>query len=142
MSENKKYPIEKTDQEWKTQLSPEEFNILREKGTEYPFTGRYNDHYEKGIYSCKGCGTPLYDSDSKFDSHCGWPSYDKAIEGALEWIPDHSGGRIRTEIVCANCGGHQGHVFDDGPTETGLRFCVNSVSIDFIEKPKEAIRKK
>jgi peptide-methionine (R)-S-oxide reductase len=135
MSKKAKYPLDKSEQAWKSELTPKEFNILREKGTEYPFTGEFNDHFVKGTYTCKGCGTPLYESESKFDSHCGWPSYDRAIEGSLELIPDHSGGRTRTEIVCANCGGHQGHVFNDGPTETGLRYCVNSASIDFNQKP-------
>tara|TARA_B100001057_G_scaffold273068_1_gene273388 strand:+ start:1790 stop:2200 length:411 start_codon:yes stop_codon:yes gene_type:complete len=135
MSKNKKYPIDKSKKKWKAELSPVEFKILREKGTEYPFTGQYNNHYEEGTYLCKGCGTPLYESESKFDSQCGWPSYDKSIEGALEMIPDHSTGSVRTEIVCANCGGHQGHVFNDGPTKTGLRYCVNSASINFIKKP-------
>ena len=142
MSKNKKYPIEKSEKNWKAELSPEEFKILREKGTEYPFTGQYNDHYEEGTYLCKGCGTPLYKSENKFDGHCGWPSYDKSIEGALEMIPDHSAGRVRTEIVCANCGGHQGHVFNDGPTKTELRYCVNSASINFIKKPDLTIGKK
>jgi peptide-methionine (R)-S-oxide reductase len=131
----KKYPLEKSDEDYKAFLTPEEYNILREKGTEMPFTGKYNDHYETGTYFCKGCGSPLYESESKFDSHCGWPSYDRAIEGALEMIPDHSGGRIRTEIVCVQCGSHQGHVFEDGPTETGLRYCVNAASIQFTKKP-------
>ena len=142
MSKNKKYPIEKSEKNWKAELSPEEFKILREKGTEYPFTGQYNDHYEEGTYLCKGCGTPLYKSENKFDGHCGWPSYDKSIEGALEMIPDHSAGRVRTEIVCANCGGHQCHVFNDGPTKTELRYCVNSASINFIKKPDQTIGKK
>ena len=142
MSKNKKYPIDKSKKKWKAELSPEEFIILREKGTEYPFTGKYNNHYEEGTYLCKGCGTPLYESESKFDSHCGWPSYDKSIEGALEMIPDHSAGIVRTEIVCANCGGHQGHVFNDGPTKTGLRYCVNSASINFIKKPDYTLGKK
>ena len=134
MSKKNKYPIEKSEKAWQEELSPEEFNILRKKGTEYAFSGKFNDHYEKGTYLCKGCGKPLYESDSKFDSHCGWPSYDQSIEGALELIPDHSGGTLRTEILCANCGGHQGHVFNDGPTKTGLRYCVNSASINFIKK--------
>ena len=134
MSKKNKYPIEKSEKAWQEELSPEEFNILRKKGTEYAFSGKFNDHYEKGTYLCKGCGVPLYESDSKFDSHCGWPSYDQSIEGALELIPDHSGGTLRTEILCANCGGHQGHVFNDGPTKTGLRYCVNSASINFIKK--------
>ena len=136
MSKNKKYPIEKTDKDWKTKLRPEEFKILREKGTEFPFSGKYTDQYEKGTYLCKGCATPLFKSESKFDSHCGWPSYDSAIEGSLELIYDNSAGMIRTEIVCSNCGGHQGHVFNDGPTNTGLRYCVNSASIDFKKKLK------
>ena len=134
MSKKNKYPVEKSKKTWKEQLSPEEYYILREKGTESPFTGKFNDHYEKGTYLCKGCGSPLYESESKFDSHCGWPSYDQSIEGSLELILDHSGGILRTEIVCANCGGHQGHLFNDGPTKTGLRYCVNSASIDFIKK--------
>ena len=103
MSKKNKYPVEKSEKAWKEELSPEEYYILREKGTESPFTGKFNDHYEKGTYLCKGCGSPLYESDSKFDSHCGWPSYDQSIEGSLELIPDHSGGMLRTEIVCANC---------------------------------------
>ena len=134
MSKKNKYPVEKSKNAWKEQLSIEEYNILREKGTEPPFTGKFNDHHEKGTYLCKGCGSPLYQSESKFDSHCGWPSYDQSIEGSLRMIPDHTGGMHRTEIVCANCGGHQGHVFNDGPTKTGLRYCVNSASIDFIKK--------
>ena len=126
--------MEKTDLYWKTKLNPEEFKILREKGTELPFTGKFNDHFNEGTYVCKGCNTPLYKSESKFDSHCGWPSYDSAIEGSLELIPDSSAGMLRTEIICSNCGGHQGHVFNDGPTHTGLRYCVNSASIDFKKK--------
>ena len=126
--------MEKTYLYWKTKLNPEEFKILREKGTELPFTGKFNDHFNEGTYVCKGCATPLYKSESKFDSHCGWPSYDSAIEGSLELIPDSSAGMLRTEIICSNCGGHQGHVFNDGPTHTGLRYCVNSASIDFKKK--------
>ena len=126
--------MEKTDLYWKTKLNPEEFKILREKGTELPFTGKFNNHFNEGTYVCKGCNTPLYKSESKFDSHCGWPSYDSAIEGSLELIPDSSAGMLRTEIICSNCGGHQGHVFNDGPTHTGLRYCVNSASIDFKKK--------
>ncbi len=134
MSKNRKYKIEKTDKYWKTKLNPDEFKILREKGTELPFTGKFNDHFKEGTYVCKGCATPLYKSESKFDSHCGWPSYDSAIEGSLELIADSSAGMLRTEIICSNCGGHQGHVFNDGPTHTGLRYCVNSASIDFKKK--------
>lgn len=131
---NKEYPIKKTETEWKEQLSPKEFHILRKKGTERPFTGKFNDHHENGIYTCKGCGQALYDSSSKFDSGCGWPSYDTAIPGAIEFIKDNSHGMIRTEIVCSQCGGHQGHVFNDGPTPTGERYCVNAASIDFTKE--------
>ena len=131
MNKSKNYPIVKSESEWHNELSDEEFRVLRKKGTELPFTGKYNNHFDKGIYRCRACDTPLYDSESKFKSGCGWPSYDKALPGALEFIKDNSHGMIRTEIVCAKCGGHQGHVFNDGPSTTGERFCVNSASIRF-----------
>jgi len=131
---NKVYPVNKTEAEWQEQLSPEEFHILRQKGTERPFTGIFNEHYEKGTYKCKGCGQALYESTSKIDSHCGWPSYDAALAGALEFIKDNAHGMLRTEIVCSQCGGHQGHVFNDGPTPTGERYCVNAASIDFAKE--------
>ena len=131
MNKSKNYPIVKSEYEWHNELSNEEFRVLRKKGTELPFTGKYNNHFDKGIYRCRACDTPLYDSESKFESGCGWPSYDKALPGALEFIKDKSHGMIRTEIVCAKCGGHQGHVFNDGPSTTGERYCVNSVSIRF-----------
>tara|TARA_X000000368_G_scaffold327037_1_gene264097 strand:+ start:187 stop:591 length:405 start_codon:yes stop_codon:yes gene_type:complete len=131
MNKSKNYPIVKSESEWHNELSDEEFRVLRKKGTELPFTGQYNNHFDKGIYRCRACDTPLYDSESKFESGCGWPSYDKALPGALEFIKDNSHGMIRTEIVCAKCGGHQGHVFNDGPSSTGERYCVNSVSIRF-----------
>lgn len=122
----------KSENDWREKLSAEEYRVLREKGTERPFTGEYNMHFEKGVYTCKGCGNELFRDDSKFDSGCGWPSFDRGIaSGAIIEKPDNSLGMIRTEIVCANCGSHLGHVFDDGPTETGLRYCVNSVSLDF-----------
>ena len=127
----KKYPVEKTEAEWKAQLSDEEYRILRKKGTELPHTGEYNLHFKDGAYRCKGCGAMLFESGHKFESHCGWPSFDKAIEGAILNQKDTSHYMIRTEILCASCGGHLGHVFDDGPTETGLRYCVNSASMDF-----------
>lgn len=128
---NKKYNIEKTEQEWEEQLSPEEYKILRQKGTEFPHTGKYNLHFDEGVYKCKGCGQVLFESESKFKSNCGWPSFDNAIDGTIEYIKDTTHRMVRTEILCANCGGHLGHVFDDGPTESGVRFCVNSASIDF-----------
>ena len=131
MNKSKNYPIVKSESEWHNELSDEEFRVLRKKGTELPFTGQYNNHFDKGIYRCRACDTPLYDSESKFESGCGWPSYNKALPGALEFIKDNSHGMIRTEIVCAKCGGHQGHAFNDGPSSTGERYCVNSVSIRF-----------
>ena len=123
----------KTDAEWKKELTPEQYNVLREKGTERPFTGQYNMHFEKGVYKCAGCGYELFDDSQKFESHCGWPSFDSELgEGSrIKKIKDMSFGMVRTEIVCANCGGHLGHIFDDGPTKTGQRYCVNSLSIDF-----------
>ena len=130
------YPLNITEVEWKELLTADEFRILREKGTEYPFTGKYNDHNENGVYKCKACGQDLYESASKFDSGCGWPSYDASVEGSIEYIKDTTHGMIRTEIVCSNCGSHQGHVFDDGPTATGKRYCVNAASIDFTPNKK------
>lgn len=127
----KKYNIEKSEEEWKKVLTPEEYRILREKGTEAPHTGRFNLHFEDGTYKCAACGEKLFESDSKFESGCGWPSFDEAIEGKIEYVQDRTFGMIRTEILCANCGSHLGHVFDDGPTETGQRYCVNSASINF-----------
>ncbi|AOW10202.1 peptide-methionine (R)-S-oxide reductase MsrB [Flavobacterium gilvum] len=128
------YPFLKSEKEWEEELGAERYRILRQKGTEYPHTGKYNLHFENGVYCCGGCGTSLFESDSKFDAHCGWPSFDKSIPGKVEYIVDNSHGMQRTEIVCANCGGHLGHVFEDGPTKTGQRYCVNSLSVDFKEK--------
>lgn len=125
------YKVNKTEEEWKQELTPEEFWVLREKGTERPNTGKYNLFFEDGTYKCAACGQKLFESGSKFESHCGWPSFDNAIDGAVEYVLDKSHGMIRTEIVCSNCGGHLGHVFNDGPTETGKRYCVNSISVDF-----------
>jgi len=136
MKNPKFYPISKSDEQWKEELDVNSYQILRKKGTEHPFTGEYNEHFEEGIYKCKGCDAPLYKSSSKFNSNCGWPSYDSALSGALEFIKDTTHGMIRTEIVCAKCGGHQGHVFQDGPTSTGERYCVNSASINFQPKVK------
>ncbi len=130
------FKVKKSEKEWKDQLTPQEFEILRNKGTERPYTGVYNMHFEKGIYECKGCGQALFKSDNKFVSDCGSPSYESAIPGAIIYKEDKSLGMVRTEIICSNCGGHQGHVFDDGPTETGKRYCVNSASINFINNKK------
>ncbi len=129
-----KYPTQKSEAEWKSQLTEEQYRVLREKGTERPFTGEYNMHFDDGLYTCMACDTPLFESATKFDSGCGWPSFDKSIEGNVEYIKDVSHGMIRTEILCANCGSHLGHVFNDGPTQTGQRYCVNSVSINFDKK--------
>ncbi|WP_127019929.1 peptide-methionine (R)-S-oxide reductase MsrB [Flagellimonas beolgyonensis] len=128
----KQFNVQKTEKEWEEQLSREEYYILRQKGTERPFTGEFNMHFENGNYHCKGCGAKLFESEHKFESGCGWPSFDQAVEGAIEYIRDTSHGMIRTETVCANCGGHLGHVFNDGPRETtGMRYCINSISIGF-----------
>ena len=127
----KKYPIEKTEAEWLELLGSERYAVLRKKGTERPFTGEYNLHAEDGAYNCGACNAQLFESTNKFDSGCGWPSFDASIEGTVEYIRDSTHGMIRTEILCANCGSHLGHVFNDGPTETGQRYCVNSASIDF-----------
>ncbi len=123
-----------TEEEYKKKLTPEQYHILREKGTERPFTGEHNTNYEDGVYSCAACGNELYKSETKFDSGCGWPSFDDEIEGAIERKRDSTHGMIRTEIMCANCGSHLGHVFNDGPTSTGIRHCVNSLSLDFEKK--------
>lgn len=128
-----KYNLEKNEEQWREQLGLERYRILRQKGTEFPHSGQYNLHFEKGTYVCGGCGEPLFESDAKFNSHCGWPSFDESIPGKVEYLKDTSHGMIRTEILCANCGGHLGHVFDDGPTPTGQRYCVNSLSVDFRE---------
>lgn len=130
--------VKKTEEEWKKILTPEQYHILREKGTERPGTGEYNDHSEKGTYACAACGTELFSSDQKFDSHCGWPSFDNNIAGGdrVKQVRDFSHGMVRTEIVCATCGGHLGHIFDDGPTATGNRYCVNSLSLKFIPAKK------
>ena len=125
------YKINKTDAEWKSQLSDEQYRILRKKGTEMPFTGIYNNHSEKGLYYCAGCEAPLFKSEAKFDSGCGWPSFDSSIKGNVNYNLDKSHGMLRTEIICESCGGHLGHVFNDGPTATGTRYCVNSASLDF-----------
>lgn len=125
------------EKQWKEKLTPEQYEILRLKGTDAPFSGEYVDHHENGLYTCAACGKPLFSSDTKFESHSGWPSfYDVASKGNVELNRDSSHGMARTEVVCANCGGHLGHLFDDGPTDkTGQRFCINSTSLKF--KPKE-----
>lgn len=129
------YEISKPDSTWKSILSPDEFLVLREKGTEYAFTGKYNDFKEKGTFVCAGCGNELFHSSTKYNSGSGWPSFYKPINSkSVALVPDKSLGVTRTEVVCGKCGGHQGHVFEDGPQPTGLRYCVNSISMDFVEK--------
>ncbi|MDO6389757.1 peptide-methionine (R)-S-oxide reductase MsrB [Pontibacter sp. BT731] len=126
------YEINKTEAEWKRVLTPEQYFVLREKGTEPAFSGKYNDHHEKGVYTCAACGNELFTSDTKFDSGTGWPSYFKPISSKnVKELTDRSMGMERTEVVCGKCGGHLGHVFDDGPKPTGLRYCLNSVALNF-----------
>lgn len=128
--------IEKTDEEWKVQLTPEEYHVLREKGTEMAFTGDLWDNHEKGTYTCAACGEKLFSSETKFESGSGWPSFFEPINQENVAIEkDTTFGILREEVVCSKCGGHLGHVFDDGPEPTGLRYCINSVSMDF-EKEK------
>lgn len=124
--------MKKSEKEWEESLTPQEYYVLRQKGTERPFTGKYDLHFEKGKYHCKGCHALLFESNHKYNSGCGWPAFDQAVEGAITYIRDTSHGMIRTEVLCSHCGGHLGHVFDDGPLETtGQRYCINSISLEF-----------
>jgi peptide-methionine (R)-S-oxide reductase len=130
VSEAKRYEVEKSDEQWREELTPEQYRILRQKGTERAFTGEYWATKTPGVYRCAGCGQELFVSDAKYDSGCGWPSFDRAIAGdRVEEHVDRSLGMIRTEVVCSRCGGHLGHVFPDGPPTTGMRYCINSGSI-------------
>lgn len=128
--------INKTEEEWKKELTPQEYKVLREKGTEAPFTGEYDHSFENGMYKCAACGAELFSSDRKYDSGCGWPAFDEALPNAVEFTEDNTLGMRRVEVTCKKCGGHLGHVFPDGPKETtGKRFCINSVSLKF-KKPE------
>jgi peptide-methionine (R)-S-oxide reductase len=122
--------IQKSEKEWREELSPDEYHVLREKGTERAFTGEYWNEHAEGVYRCKACGTPLFTSDTKFDSGTGWPSFTEPVQGTVETADDRSLFMRRTEVLCSNCGGHLGHVFPDGPGPTGLRYCINSCSLD------------
>ncbi|MBN1193202.1 MAG: peptide-methionine (R)-S-oxide reductase MsrB [Coriobacteriia bacterium] len=127
----KRYEIEHDEAGWKALLTPAQYRVLREADTEAPFTGEYLDTEEEGIYRCRACGNPLFRSETKYHSGCGWPSFFRPIEpGAVEEVPDTSRGRVRTEIRCNACGSHLGHVFTDGPQPTGLRYCMNSVALE------------
>jgi peptide-methionine (R)-S-oxide reductase len=127
--------IGKDEEQWRRELTPEQYRVLREKGTEAPFSGEYDEFFEPGTYRCAGCGTELFASDAKYDSGCGWPAFSApAGDEAVEEETDLSHGMIRTEVLCASCGGHLGHVFPDGPNPTGLRYCINSAALTFDEE--------
>jgi peptide-methionine (R)-S-oxide reductase len=125
--------VERTESEWEDELTPEQYHILREKGTELPFTGEYDNVFDAGTYSCAACGTKLFDSNTKFDAHCGWPSFYDALPGTVELHEDDSLGTVRTEVTCATCGGHLGHVFEGEGlgVPTDQRYCINSLSLKF-----------
>lgn len=131
-------PVNKTEAEWRAQLSDIEYRVTREAGTERAFTGRYWDHWDPGIYRCVGCGTPLFESTTKFDAGCGWPSYFRPINGeVIDEQVDRSHGMVRIEVRCKECGSHLGHVFEDGPAPTGLRYCINSAALKFDDREPE-----
>jgi peptide-methionine (R)-S-oxide reductase len=128
------YEIEKSDEQWRTELTPDRYAILRQAATEAPFTGSLLHVDADGLFSCGGCGQRLFTTSQKFDSDCGWPSFDACEPGTVIERPDYSLSRERTEILCSKCGSHLGHVFNDGPTSTGLRYCVNSLAVDFDDR--------
>jgi peptide-methionine (R)-S-oxide reductase len=126
--------IVKTEAEWRAELTPEQYRVLRQQGTEAPFTGEYDEVFEPGTYLCAGCGAQLFDSESKYNSGCGWPAFYETLADAVDEETDSSHGMVRIEVTCAGCGGHLGHVFPDGPRPTGLRYCINSAALKLDER--------
>jgi peptide-methionine (R)-S-oxide reductase len=132
------FPVERTEEEWRAALGEDAYRVLRQAGTEAPFSGEHDQNWEPGMYRCGACGNQLFSSEKKYDAHCGWPSFDEAVSGSVIFEDDTSHGMVRTEVRCARCGSHLGHVFPDGPAETtGQRFCINSVALQF--DPTEAL---
>jgi len=134
-TDDKDYKVKKSEAQWRAELDPMQFEVARHAATERPFSGKYWNHWDDGQYKCIGCGTPLFESHTKFDAGCGWPSYFEPVNSeGIERVVDRSHGMVRVEVRCNNCGSHLGHVFDDGPQPTGERYCINSAAINFAPK--------